>query len=154
MADFFFDASALVKRYVAEVGSAWVSSLARPSAGNPIFVAAISAVEVASAIARRTKAGNLAPADAALARTQFDLDFDQQYLVVEITELVLRRAMDLADRHALRAYDAIQLSAVLTLNERRVAHALSPATLVSADQDLNAAARAEGLHVDDPNSHP
>ncbi len=154
MADLFRDACALVKRNVAEVGSAWVSSLALPSAGNPIFVAAISAVEVASAIARRTKAGNLSPADATLAKTQFDLDFDQQYLVVEITEPVLRRAVDLAGRHALRAYDSVRLSAVLALNERRIAHALPPTTLVSADQELNAAARAEAIQVDDPNSHP
>ena len=154
MADLFLDASALVKRYVAEVGSAWVSSLALPSAGNLIFVAVISAVEVASAIARRTKPGNLNPADAALARSQFDLDFAQQYRVIEITEAVLRRAVDLADRHALRAYDAVQLSAVLTLNDRRVTHALSATTLVSADHELNVSARAEGLHADDPNSHP
>ena len=154
MADFFFDASALVKRYVAEVGSAWVSSLALPSAGNRIFVAAISAVEVASALARRTKAGNLTPAAATIARSLFDHDFAHQYGVIEITEPLLTLAVTLADAHALRAYDAAQLSAVLTLNDRRATHVLPPTTVISADQELNTAARTEGLQVDDPNSHP
>jgi uncharacterized protein len=31
---------------------------------------------------------------------------------------------------------------------------LSPLTLVSADKDLNAAATAKGMAVDDPNTHP
>ena len=31
---YFFDTSALVKRYAKEVGTAWVFSLVRPAAGN------------------------------------------------------------------------------------------------------------------------
>ncbi len=32
--------------------------------------------------------------------------------------------------------------------------ALSDVTLISADQELNAAGIAEGLRLDDPNAHP
>jgi uncharacterized protein len=55
--------------------------------------------------------------------------------------------------HRLRAYDAVQLAVALEVN-RIHQMAGSPVTLVSADRDLNAAATAEGLTVDDPNSHP
>ena len=53
MASYFLDSSALVKRYAAETGSAWVESLTDPRAGNRIYVAAIAHVEVVAAIARK-----------------------------------------------------------------------------------------------------
>ncbi|MCI0711126.1 MAG: type II toxin-antitoxin system VapC family toxin [Chloroflexi bacterium] len=53
MSHFYFDSSALVKRYLRETGSAWVRSLASPSAGHTIVVAAITRVEVAAAFAAR-----------------------------------------------------------------------------------------------------
>ena len=47
-------------------------------------------------------------------------------------------------------YDAVQLAAALELN--RISQ--GGIVLVSADQDLNAAATAEGLTVENPNLHP
>ena len=62
--------------------------------------------------------------------------------------------MQLANAHALRAYDAVQLAAALELEARWQAAGMGSITLVSADQDLNAAATAEGLIVEDPNAYP
>ncbi len=42
MAAFFCDASGIVKRYVPEVGTAWMQGLAGPAAGHEIFLARIS----------------------------------------------------------------------------------------------------------------
>jgi len=68
---------------------------------------------------------------------------------VEITIPLPRHASQLTDLHVLRAYDAVQLAAALDL------HRLDPSLiLVSADAELNAAATAEGLPVEDPNHHP
>lgn len=53
MTAYFFDSSALVKRYAVETGSVWVESLTDPRAGNRVYVAAITHVEVISAIARK-----------------------------------------------------------------------------------------------------
>ncbi len=39
MAVYYFDTSALVKRYVAEVGTAWMTTLCAPAAGNTTAVA-------------------------------------------------------------------------------------------------------------------
>jgi hypothetical protein len=60
--------------------------------------------------------------------------------------------MDLAERHALRGYDAIQLGAALAVNDGCRATGLS-LTIICADDELNAAA-AEGLAVENPNRHP
>ncbi len=62
--------------------------------------------------------------------------------------------MKLANTHRLRAYDAVQLATALDLHKDWTAHRLGTFVFVFADRNLNAAAIAEGLTVDDPNSHP
>lgn len=62
--------------------------------------------------------------------------------------------MDISEKHALRGYDAVQLASALEMVTLRSALGLAGLTFVSADGDLNAAAMAEGLNVDDPNAHP
>ena len=53
------------------------------------------------------------------------------------------------ETYALRGYDAVQLAAALEV------WAQIPTTiLISGDGDLNAAATAEGMPVEDPNTHP
>jgi hypothetical protein len=51
------------------------------------------------------------------------------------------------------AYDAVQLAAALIVQAMRGTLGLSALELVSADHDLNDAATAEELTVDNPNSH-
>jgi hypothetical protein len=62
--------------------------------------------------------------------------------------------MRLANRHALRAYDAVQLAAALKIRQERQDAGFAPVTMISADQALNDAAMAEGMAVDDPRAHP
>ncbi len=47
------------------------------------------------------------------------------------------------------AYDAVQLAAALEVRTQ-----IPTLVLLSADGDLNNAASAEGMPVDDPNKHP
>jgi uncharacterized protein len=63
VAAYFFDSSAIVKRYVQETGTAWVRRLTRRGNPAPIYLAGITAVELTSAVARRrgTGAGRIAP---------------------------------------------------------------------------------------------
>ena len=82
------------------------------------------------------------------------VELANRYRILEITPDLLNDAMRLANAHALRAYDAVQLAAVLELNGRYQASGLDGITLVSAARDLNSAATAEGMAVEDPNSHP
>ena len=41
MAVYFFDSSALVKRYVQETGTAWVLGICNPTANAPLYIARI-----------------------------------------------------------------------------------------------------------------
>jgi len=149
VADYFLDSSAVVKRYVQETGTAWTRSLAAPASGNFIYLARITEVEVTAALARRRGQPGLSVAQASVAVGLFRQDFAQDYRIAEITALLLQRAALLADTHALRGYDAVQLAAAIEVRLQ-----VPALILVSADIELNTAANAEGLRVEDPNTHP
>jgi uncharacterized protein len=154
MATFFFDTSALVKRHVTEAGSEWVRTLTKAKPGHTLFIARITAVEVFAAITRRQRAGSLRAAQAGAILGHFRRYLTHRFVILEMTPPLLADAMLGARRHGLRAYDAVQLAAALEANRIYQTAGLGPVTLVSADQELNAAATASGLAVDDPNAHP
>ena len=153
MATFFCDSSAIVKRYIAETGSRWISATMNPASGNRIYVARITFVEVVSAITRRERGNHISAADADSARLTFEQDYLKQLRKIEISENLINEAARLANKYALRGYDAVQLAAALETETGRIALGLSPLTLLSADTDLNDAAIAEGLLVDNPNNY-
>jgi predicted nucleic acid-binding protein len=62
---YFFDSSAIVKRYVNEKGSAWVAETTDPAIGAYVYVASITGVEVVAAFARKRKGNLINPSFAA-----------------------------------------------------------------------------------------
>ena len=135
----YFDASALAKRYVREKGSVKVRRLL---SSDLAATSRYSAVEIASALARRVREGVLTDGDRerALAALREDMT---AMLAVELTPEVVVRAQALLRRHPLRAGDAVQLASCLQLQdalEDRIA-------LVAFDERLLAAARKERVAV-------
>ncbi len=135
----YFDASALVKRYVREQGSVKVRRLISrdvPAASR------LSEVEVASALNRRAREGafSVAERDRALAALQNDFP---SILVVELTAEITARARALLQRHATRARDAIQLASCLNLQQQLGERI----TMIAFDERLIDAARLEGLKI-------
>jgi uncharacterized protein len=153
VAAYFFDSSALVKRYVNEKGSAWVSATVNPVGGPRVYVAAVTGVEVVAAIARKLKGNLVSRLDAATAVSRFHYDFANEYRIIDISDTVISRSMALAEMHALRGYDAVQLGAALEINGRRISLGATPLKLVASDSELLTAASAEHLPTDDPNLH-
>jgi uncharacterized protein len=133
----YFDASAMVKRYVREKGS---SQVRRLLAAEVAATSRLSAVEIASAVARRVREGNLAGEDRDRILAAVDRDMTA-VLVVEVTAAILASAQLLLQRHPLRTGDAIQLASCLHLQE----HIEDDVTFVGFDDRLLAAARAERL---------
>lgn len=135
----FFDASALVKRYVREVGSAKVTRLLRDDA---VAVSRLSEIEVVSALARRVREGALTTAERDRALVAFERDLSR-FIVVELTAPVVGRARELLQRHALRSADALQAASGLHL-----AHQVAEdVPLVAFDVRLIDAWRREGQPV-------
>lgn len=131
MATYFFDSSALAKRYVTETGTPWVQSLIDPALGNGVYVARITLVELVSAISRRRRNGDLTPVAAAAALSDVRADFISDYQVIEVTAALVAQAEALAERHALRGYDAVQLAAAIQVNAAYVAAGQPAVTLIS-----------------------
>ena len=154
MAIYFLDSSALVKRYINETGSDWVCNLFDPRLGNQFFVAAIAGVEIVSAITRRSKNGSISVADALAVRNQFKQDFQTEYQIIEISHKVINSAINMAELYALRGYDAVQLASGQELNILCITNGLVGINFVSADNNLNTAALAEGLFLENPNNYP
>ncbi|HBE20787.1 MAG TPA: nucleic acid-binding protein [Cyanobacteria bacterium UBA11149] len=154
MAIYFIDSSALVKRYISEVGSTWVLGLFDPTLNNEVFIAAITGVEIIAAITRRSRSGSISIADARLICNQFKTDLQKDYQIVEITEAIINLGMVLSETYGLRGYDAIQLAAGCAINTICIANGLPPMIFVSADNELNGAVVSEGLTIENPNNHP
>jgi len=158
MAAFYMDSSGLVKHYLPETGSAWVSSLidaTTPSGEwpNAVFLSKIGVVEVAAAIARRHRMGQITTESKASLVTVFLDDCLGRFSTLNLDDLVIGTAVNFTQRHPLRGYDAVHLSTALMLNKALIDEALEPLTFVSADDVLCQAAEAEGLMVENPNEH-
>jgi uncharacterized protein len=153
-AAYFFDSSALVKRYLLETGTAWVRGLTRCRPSTVIYIAHMTAVEVTCAVARRRKGKLLTAAKASSLLRRFRQHLAARYVVIEVTPALLDDAARLGNAHSLRAYDAVQLAVALEVNRSHLAGGSGPVNFISADRPLNDAATAEGLPVDDPNLHP
>lgn len=149
MAAYFLDTSTVVKRYAREAGTPWVQALAAPAAGHLLAVVRITLAELVSAVTRKERGGLLTTHAAITALNDFRVDFVTQYVVVKVSAGLVDHAATLVRAYALRGYDAVQLAAALEVRSH-----IPSLTLLSADVNLNAAATAEGLSVDDPNSHP
>ena len=88
MAVYFFDSSAIVKRYLNEVGTAWVSRLTDVATGNKVYLAHITFVEVISAITRKARMPGLTATVAAKAIADFRSDFIYEYAPVQMTAAI------------------------------------------------------------------
>ena len=134
----YLDASALVKRYVAEAGSEEVASLLGKA--QAIGTAVLSRAEVAAALAKAGRVG-LVTREAALA-TLNAFNADWEHLVrIQFGEPLAARAATLARDHGLRGYDAVHLATALFWRET-LGEAIAMATY---DRELWRGAKASGL---------
>ncbi len=151
---YFFDSSAIVKNYVQELGTNWVKSILNTVKSNVIYVVSITEVEVVSAFARRLKGKTLSVNDASLASTQFKYDFANDFRIIETESSLLKNAVNIAEKHTLRGYYAVQLSAALEISKQITSLQIGFITFVSADNELNIAAKNKGLNIENPNNYP
>ena len=146
MGVFYLDTSALVKLYVREPGTEQMLRLADPAGGHTLALLGLTRVEFRSAVRQRERAGDLAHDIAARLIDSLEEHLANFFVVQPLTDLVMQEAAALLDRHALRAYDAVQLAGCLMLRARLGRHA----TFVCSDRQLAKAAEDEGMKVLDP----
>ena len=134
----YLDASALVKRYVAEAGSPETNALI--AGASVVGTAAISRAEVSSALAKASRMGLLSREEAASALQVFNAEWES-LIRLQLTEALISRAATLAWEHGLRGYDAVHLAAALFWEDMLG----DQVTLASYDRQLWEAAKVTGL---------
>ena len=149
----YFDSSALVKRYMAESGSAWVQVRCNDQS-RTIATVELSRVEIAAAFAGKLRGKFITQAEYQEARTKLAADAQKRYQLLPVTSQRVDEAIELTARHRLRGYDAVHLACALRLNRVLLDNDLPPLTLVAADDDLLKAAQGEGLETENPNLYP
>lgn len=135
----YLDTSALIKRFVAEVGSETVNELMAST--PPVATAKIAFAEVHAGLKRKHREGFLSGRDYALSVRQFEDDWES-YIRVDLRDEILRLARDLIRQHPLRGFDAIHLASALSV-KRALGEDFA---FAGADVRLLRAAASEGLN--------
>jgi uncharacterized protein len=145
MAVYFLDSSALVKRYRQEAGSEQVHKLIDDA--ERTVISRLAHVEVTAAIVRRGRAAATPAQELESLLARLDRTVNKAFDIVDLDTPIMERATLLARRRGLRGADAIQLACALLARNDATQQEFA---LVGSDQELNAAAVAEGLTVIDP----
>ena len=140
----YLDASALVKRYVAELGSTEMNEAITEA--DVVGTVVISRAEVAAALAKSVRMRLLSLEDASASLHAFRNEW-LDLVRVQVTEMVVTRADALAWEYHLRGYDAVQLAAASIWQEAMGALV----TMATFDQQLWQAAKRVGLVPYPPN---
>ena len=137
---FYLDASALVKRYIDEVGTRQVNQLfAEPAA---IGTSLITHAEVTAALSKAIRMSLLPREEAYVALRVFRVQWPS-LMRLQVTEGAVSQAGTLAWEHGLRGFDAIHLATAFLWQES----AQAPVTFATFDRHLWRAAQAAGLEV-------
>ena len=151
---YFLDTSALVKRYVPEIGSDWILSITDPATNSDLVISQITWVEVHSAFARRLRDGSLSAERFDLIGQKVREDFENEYRIIDVDRTLIETAAELVMQHPLRAYDAVQLASALRFQSTLVLVPETQLVFVSADNRLLNIAQSAGLTIDNPNNYP
>jgi uncharacterized protein len=151
---YFLDTSALVKRYIVEIGTPWIQTITNPTTQNILLISRLTCVELSSAIARRKREATLTPDQATQLNLIVQDHFTTQYQIVELNSRITDLARELCDRQSLRAYDAVQLASALIVQPIIQQDIRQTLTFLSADNRLIHAAQQENLAAENPNQQP
>ncbi len=134
----YLDTSSLVKLYVEEDESSKVDALVKSSEVTATSLVAYA--EARAAFARRFREKAFTKNGYNRLKEFFDKDWSR-YLILSVTEDMIRLASDLAEKHALRGFDSIHLASALTLRQELS----SPILFSCFDDNLQKASEREGL---------
>jgi predicted nucleic acid-binding protein len=149
---YFFDSSALAKRYHPEAGTPEVDKIFR-TPGIQVRISRLTVVEIPSVFAIKVRTQFIGREDARLLVRQFQEDIvAQKFLVTAIREQEFAVAERLLEQYAfdrrLRALDAIQIAVALGLKSQGLV-----GQFVAADKVVCEVASLEGFAVLNP-EHP
>ena len=135
----FFDTSALIKKYINELGTELVRFRLQSTS---VVVSSVAKIECISVISRMTANHEMSAEEFNNMQRQIEKDFSI-YEVVPFSEATEKIAMEMVKKHLLRTLDAIQLASALSVHDLNY--------FFVSDIKLKVSGKAEGLSVIDPN---
>ena len=136
----YLDTSALVKLYVAETDSAMIKKLV--DAAEMTSTSRIAYVEARAAFARKRRERAVTLRDYRSVVEDFDNDWES-FFIVDVSDALTKRAGQLAEKFALRGYDAVHLASAVIVGEQ----GNQAVRFACFDEKLSRAARRQGLAV-------
>lgn len=137
----YLDTSAWLKLYVEEAGSDAVH--AAVEAADQVCTHLIAYAELRAALAKAQRMNRLDAAQKAQLLAIIDQNWETLNVILP-TEMLIKRAANLADQFGLRGYDSVHLAAAEAISLQ-----IMPQPLIFAcfDKHLNEAAKALGMQV-------
>ena len=153
MAFLLWDASALAKRYLPELGSDTINALFSSGALAGMAVTTMGYAETLSVLSRRRNRGEVTAATFAEAKTLLREEVldDPAFGLLTLDDISVLDGLPFIERHNLNATDAAILSLFLRLS-RSAGFRNRRLILIASDQRLLRAAEAEGLATLNPES--
>ncbi len=145
---FYFDASALVKRYKIEKGSDAVNKIFEYQGGfeSLLFAARLTIVEMGSVGMRLQRDGVISLEEAYNLYYTFQMESKSRFIFLDVNSQIETNAIDIMSKNPLKASDAIQLSTALYL------HSIygDDFHFITSDRQLFNAAQSAMLNTLDP----
>lgn len=149
---FYFDASALVKRYTDEIGSDEVDYLFANVPLDRMHCLFLGAIEVFWICVRKRNDGRITTDQFAQATGYLDhevISIISDFNTISIPDLLVLNSVSLIETHSLNSVDALVLRSALDI-DTELSNDGDKLVLVASDQRLLRAANSEGLLVFNP----
>lgn len=158
MSHYFFDSSAIVKRYYREPGTDWVRAVCGSRGRPTLYLSSIAHVEVVRALRQKQREGLAHQSFIDAQINQFERHLamaPRSYHMIPLETSIVTSASTLCNQfwdvrpHPLRSLDALQLASALAA----AATTTEEIVFVTSDRRLAAVALLVGMNVVDP-AHP
>ena len=148
---FFWDTSALAKRYIPELGTSSVNYLIETIPKNRMFMLILSLGEILSVLVRKRNSKQISDRFYSQSLAEFNKELlrDKVISIQSVYDKLIQESLKLIEQYSLNATDAIILECALGINgELRVKG--DDLVLVTTDIRLSNAAKSSELKVWNP----
>ncbi len=139
---YYFDTSAIVKRYHREKGTEKVDEII--DGDGEIYISTIAIAETISVFTRLSNEGVINDKKYRRIMEIFFSDVENRYVPVPLSDELIIATIEMIEKHNLRTLDAMHLAVAIDICPER------DCVFVSADKKLLSAAKNEGFEILNP----